>query len=382
MTRIATIAVLTSLLALSGVAFGQAELDRFEQEIREQDNEPGYLGVIADDRNTNGQGVKVIEVVPGGPGERAGLRKDDLIMAIEGQRVASMADMGKYLVNSLAGQRLQFDIVRDRQAQRLLVIMGRRPPPEERRFQDFGKIPEATETQPATEGAPPIAADPRRIILGVRTVSVNDEQRRRLRLPSTLGALITNVSPGSSADQGGLRVDDVIVAVDGAIVNRPTDLSGIVQQLQVGQEIQLSYYREGRFQRTRVMVAAAQAQLPAEVSPDTETQRPPLPDIPPPQPTGPRVAGPDPAGPFGPAQPGAGTEPANAFDELPAPSIPPGPGTRPAAGGGPPGLGEQDRIEQLERLVADLQSRVSDLEKQLQKERAAKKPDGPNLGTP
>src|SRR5207249_8846688 len=44
--------------------------------------ERGYLGVVTDDGQDKGRGVRVIEVVKGSPAEEAGLKVGDLITAI------------------------------------------------------------------------------------------------------------------------------------------------------------------------------------------------------------------------------------------------------------------------------------------------------------
>jgi len=100
-----------------------------ERPERDADKEPGYLGVVADDKEDRGRGVRVLEVRPGGPAEKAGIRKRDLITGLAGIRVRQMSDMADVLELFPAGDSLTFDILRDGQLKKIKVTLGRRPAP-------------------------------------------------------------------------------------------------------------------------------------------------------------------------------------------------------------------------------------------------------------
>lgn len=280
----------------------QTELERLESELQRNPNaEPGYLGIIGNDRDEKGKGVRVIEMVEGGPAAVSGLQKNDLIVAVDQQPLPSLEAMDLLMRGGRVGQRMEFDVLRNGQAQRVLVILGRRPSDKERRLGPFGRIPEVAPGDAApggntTPNAPEALPAPGegasvgpRAILGVRSLPITDAQFRDLRLPSKLGAIVVQVTPGSPADTAGLQVDDVIVAIDAAVVNRPGDLTAAVIQSGPGKEVQVSYYREGRFVRTRAVLVPPQhlplagvgvgarppaGPLPPEVSPSTTVQRP------------------------------------------------------------------------------------------------------------
>jgi len=91
------------------------------------DVEPGYLGVAADDQNDRGRGVRILAVHPASPGEKAGLRRQDLVTAMAGIRVRQMSDMSDILETFGAGQVLDFDILRDGKSQKVKVTLGQRP---------------------------------------------------------------------------------------------------------------------------------------------------------------------------------------------------------------------------------------------------------------
>lgn len=268
LSRVLLVAFL-SLVASSLAA--QSLLDRLQQQLRERQqtepefqvtDEPGYLGVIADDRNENGQGIRIIESVENGPAARSGLQKDDLVVAVNGRAVRQMSDLGQVLQGSRVGQVLQFDVVRNQQRRRVSVVLGRRPVPEDGQIQ-FGRIPEQEQAG---------NRDARDWMFGVTTRSIDNNLRAQLRLPSTLGALVEEVVVDSPASQAGLKPNDAIVAVDGFVINRPADLQEVATQMKAGDEATLSFYREGRFMRAKVSIPKKSARRPTTVE-----------DIPPPR---------------------------------------------------------------------------------------------------
>lgn len=91
--------------------------------------EPGYLGIVVDDKNDRGRGVRVLEVKPGGPADEGGLRKQDLITGAAGIRVRQMSDMADVLDLFFAGDSVSFDILRGEKRQTIKVTLARRPPP-------------------------------------------------------------------------------------------------------------------------------------------------------------------------------------------------------------------------------------------------------------
>ena len=51
--------------------------------------------------------------------------------------------------------------------------------------------------------------------LGVSIAEIGDDDLGRLKLREAKGVLVRGVMPGEPADQGGVRADDVIIALDG-----------------------------------------------------------------------------------------------------------------------------------------------------------------------
>jgi hypothetical protein len=88
---------------------------------------PGYLGVVADDRQDRGRGVRITSIKAGSPAEKAGLRVQDLILAATGIRVRQLSELADILDLYSPGDSVDFDVLRDGQSQKIKVTLSRGP---------------------------------------------------------------------------------------------------------------------------------------------------------------------------------------------------------------------------------------------------------------
>lgn len=71
------------------------------------------------------------------------------------------------------------------------------------------------------------------------------------------GAVVAEVSPGSSAEAAGLRKGDIVIAVDGAPVRSGAQLRNRIGFTRVGDRVELTFIRDGSQQTAVVQVAPA-----------------------------------------------------------------------------------------------------------------------------
>jgi hypothetical protein len=218
------------------------------------DREPGYLGVIVDQEENGGEGVRVLTVKPGSAADKAGLRDGDLIVAINGRRVGELDDMGRALRNMPAGARISVKAERQSQQVTVEVTLGRRPAEETAGGAGGNRLPAPApregaplerELQAGADAAP-------RPSLGITVTPVTEASRERYGLNVSRGAMISSVRSGSPADRAGLPLGAVIVALDGTRIDSPDDLATALGRLQVGDRVELAYYEGDRLAKKTV----------------------------------------------------------------------------------------------------------------------------------
>jgi S1-C subfamily serine protease len=158
-------AVLVIWLVFGLPSWAQPALDRLEESLRRGENAPGaappqakpgepdkampldgdrrergYLGVMVDDREDRGRGVRVLKAFEGSPAEQAGLRPDDLITSLGGVPVRSMDEFAAVLEGIGPGQTLALAILRGQDQREIQVTLGASPEKEVPEASDEPKL--------------------------------------------------------------------------------------------------------------------------------------------------------------------------------------------------------------------------------------------------
>jgi len=258
-------AVLAGSLALVGSAQAQPILERIEGFVRDQieaarppqtSAEAGYLGMIGDDAQEGGRGVRVLEVFPEHAAAKGGLQPGDLITKIDDRQIRSMDSLGAALAGKPVGAKLAVTIERNGRNQLQSVTLGKRSP----------AVPPAEvlpEPAPATNDSGP--APPK---LGVRTVPVTDEVQRRHNLTDKDGGHVISVTSGSPADRAGIPLGSVITAIDGRPVRSPAELSTAIREAgRAAVEVTYRFNGDTTQKMVQITSAAPLEQPPAELPP-------------------------------------------------------------------------------------------------------------------
>ena len=74
--------------------------------------------------NVNAYGVYVVDVVQGGPADKAGLKTGDRIVSIDGTEIAQKADLGTLIQQHAAGDTLSITVAREGQMQTVSLTLG------------------------------------------------------------------------------------------------------------------------------------------------------------------------------------------------------------------------------------------------------------------
>ena len=94
--------------------------------------------------------------------------------------------------------------------------------------------------------------------LGVSITEVGDDDLDRLKLREAKGVLVRGVMAGEPADQGGVKADDVIIALDGMTLDAPRDLQRVVSSTPVGKRVRVVVLRAGEQKEMEVTIGRYQ----------------------------------------------------------------------------------------------------------------------------
>jgi membrane-associated protease RseP (regulator of RpoE activity) len=221
----------------------------------------GFLGVYAEDIDKDNmaryhlnqvRGVGVTRIVKDSPAEKAGLRKDDVILRIDGDNVTSVRKLNRVVSEIAPDQTVHVTISRAGGEQELTATMGRR------KENDFNGLLRDNSSKwewegPAIKGEGPwvfALAGSRRI--GISTTELSKQLADYFGVTGGHGVLVTNVSDDGPAAKAGLRAGDVITAVDGEIVDASGDISRVINRKKDG-EVTLTIIRNKNQQTLRVL---------------------------------------------------------------------------------------------------------------------------------
>jgi serine protease Do len=108
--------------------------------------------------------------------------------------------------------------------------------------------------------------------IGVRIQEVDQTLANSFDLPQPHGALVSQVEPGSPADRAGVRGGDIIVGVDGDVLEQMSQLPAAIAAKRPGTNVRLDIWRDGKQQGIDVTVGGFDDARAAATKPADETK--------------------------------------------------------------------------------------------------------------
>lgn len=179
------------------------------------------------------RGVVLGSIVPDSPAAKAGLKQNDVVTEINGQRIEGAIQFRRMIREIPAGRTIQLTLWRDGHAQTVSVTLGKG---EERRqsFKVLTPEPGApggfTFNMPEIPFIPSMEWDGGRLLmggqprLGIQAEDLNGQLGTFFGAPDGEGILVRDVNPGSPAEKAGVKAGDVIISVNGERVRTVGDL--------------------------------------------------------------------------------------------------------------------------------------------------------------
>jgi membrane-associated protease RseP (regulator of RpoE activity) len=244
-----------------------------------------FIGVYAEDVNRENmarygmreaRGVAITQVVKDSPAEKAGLRKDDVIVRFEGDSVTSVRKLNRLVSEVAPDQTVRLTISRGGAEQEVSVVVGKRENSINafRELPGFGDLENLRKLEGPGQVLPPGArvwkwegqggdngifafGNNRRI--GVTSMQLTKQLADYFGIADGKGVLVTSVADDSPAAKAGIKAGDVITAIDGERVEGAGDLARTINKKKDG-DVTLTVIRN-KNQRT-VTVTPKEISLP------------------------------------------------------------------------------------------------------------------------
>jgi serine protease Do len=237
------VGVNTAILSPSGGSVGigfAIPSDMVRQVVAELEKDGhitrGYLGVetqtVSEEMrkalrlpSEKSAGALVASVEPDSPASKAGLQPGDVIVSVNGTAIGSPRDLALDIANIKPGADTKIGVLRDGSEQTVTA--------------DIATLKTSATASSGEEGGQPA--------IGLALAPLTPDARQQFDVPArTKGAVVAEVTPGSAADQAGLRAGDVLVGVGAKAVTSPEDaVRAIRAARQGGDPVALRVWRDG-----------------------------------------------------------------------------------------------------------------------------------------
>src|SRR5215471_214655 len=185
-------------------------------------------------------GVIVKEVNKGGPSEKAGVKADDIITAINGKQIRTSDDLMAKVSDTPVGDPLTLTVDREGKTMELKVVTQDRAILYQDRPEIVGE-----NFAPSSGKAEPAAAA---VKFGVSLREASADERSLI--PDKRGVVVARVEQDSFAEDIGLMDRDIIVSINRRSVNSTDDVRSIAQGLKAGDAVTFHVFRQAPVART------------------------------------------------------------------------------------------------------------------------------------
>lgn len=168
------------------------------------------------------KGALVNEVFPDSPAAKAGIKPGDIIIRIGGREIEDSRGLQAIVGSTQVGTVVDIDVLRDRKALSFKVKIAEMPGDEERAARP-------------SEG--------KEDWLGVAIRDIPEEMKEALGINE--GVLVRDVKEGSPAERGGIRVGDVIIAVNQKKIADAAEYKRVISTVKMGSTVSFLVRREG-----------------------------------------------------------------------------------------------------------------------------------------
>jgi serine protease Do len=191
----------------------------------------GWLGVVIQPvtpelkdklKLSTEKGALVADVVEGGPAEKAGIERGDVIVTFDGKEISESDDLPYIVASTPVGKTVTVEVIRKGQRKSIQV--------------EIGELEEEEKPQVASEARPN---------LGLTVREITPELARNFGLSETSGVVIVQVQANSPAQEAGLAPGDLILGLDQVEVKDLEQFNKMTEGYKAGDTILFLIKRRG-----------------------------------------------------------------------------------------------------------------------------------------
>jgi len=135
-------------------------------------------------------GALIADVVKGGPAEKAGLKKNDVVIGYQGKEITDSAALRNEVAQTSIGQEAKLSVLRNGRKEEITVKVG------------------------SLEEATALLASVVKERLGAEVRSPNPKEVEKYGLDANRGVVITHVDPKGALGKAGFEINDMILAIN------------------------------------------------------------------------------------------------------------------------------------------------------------------------
>ncbi|HEY1333090.1 MAG TPA: Do family serine endopeptidase [Myxococcaceae bacterium] len=173
-------------------------------------------------------GALINEVTKNSPGDKAGLKGDDVVVSLDGKKVESSSALSRNVALRPPGSTVTLGVIRGGKNQDVKVTLTSRP----------GELDRVGDARGPRPGGKSQKDESNRQRIGLTLQSIDPRTAEANGLP-TKGAVITEVQPGSPADAAELAPGMVVTEAGGRKIASADDLSRLLKDAKPGSTILL-----------------------------------------------------------------------------------------------------------------------------------------------
>lgn len=160
------------------------------------------------------KGALVADVTAGGPADKAGIKRGDIIVSFDGKKIMEMNDLPLAVASTQINKTVKVKIIRNGSKKTYQVKIGELK--EKKEFKETGKA---------------------QANLGMTVEELNPQLARNLGLSETSGLVVVQVESGTPAAEAGLKQGDIILEVDQVQVNDLREFKNTIHAYKSGDTI-------------------------------------------------------------------------------------------------------------------------------------------------